>query len=214
MKLAHLFVEQQPLDNNQILYIFYNWIKVVIVYQINIDVFTEVVDVNGKTILPGFIDTHAHMRPSWGLQKNQPFSYAANLAYGVTTTRDPQTGTTDVLTYSDMVDTGKILGPRVYSTGPGVGYWGYNFKSLDEAKDALKQYSKYYNTKTIKMYRAGNRQQRQWILIAAKEQNIMPTTEGALDLRLNITETIDGYPGQEHNYPISVSYTHLRAHET
>ena len=85
-----------------------------------------------------------------GSTKNQPFSYAANLAYGVTTTRDPQTGTTDVLTYSDMVDTGKILGPRVYSTGPGVGYWGYNFKSLDEAKDALKQYSKYYNTKLLK----------------------------------------------------------------
>ena len=91
------------------------------------------------------------------------FIIPSNLAYGDTTTSDPQTGTTDVLTYSDMVDTGKILGPRVYSTGPGVGYWGYNFKSLDEAKDALKQYSKYYNTKTIKMYRAGNRQQRQWI---------------------------------------------------
>ena len=91
------------------------------------------------------------MRPSWTLHKFQPFSYAANLAYGVTTTRDPQTGTTDVLTYSDMVDTGKILGPRIYSTGPGVGYWGYNVKSLDEAKDVLKQYSKYYNTKSIKM---------------------------------------------------------------
>ena len=149
--------KDEIIENGQI-YIVNNRIKEVSENQINIDESTEVIDVNGKTILPGFVDTHAHMRPSWGLQKNQPFSYAANLAYGVTTTRDPQTGTTDVLTYSDMVDTGKILGPRVYSTGPGVGYWGYNFKSLDEAKDALKQYSKYYNTKTIKMYRAGNRQ--------------------------------------------------------
>jgi Tol biopolymer transport system component len=161
-----------------------------------------IMDMSGKIILPGFIDTHAHMRPSWTLHKFQPFSYAANLAYGVTTTRDPQTGTTDVLTYSDMVDTGKILGPRIYSTGPGVGYWGYNVKSLDEARDVLKQYSKYYNTKSIKMYVAGNRQQRQWILMAAKEQEIMPTTEGSLNLRLNMASTIDGYPGQEHNHPI------------
>jgi hypothetical protein len=165
-----------------------------------------VMDLSGKVIMPGYIDTHAHMRPSWTLHKFQPFSYAANLAYGVTTTRDPQTGTTDVLTYSDMVDTGKILGPRIYSTGPGVGYWGYNVKSLDEANDVLKQYSKYYNTKTIKMYVAGNRQQRQWILMAAKEQNIMPTTEGSLNIRLNIASTIDGYPGQEHNHPIYPVY--------
>ena len=149
------------------------------------------------------------MRPSWTLHKFQPFSYAANLAYGVTTTRDPQTGTTDVLTYSDMVDTGKILGPRIYSTGPGVGYWGYNVKSLDEARDVLKQYSKYYNTKSIKMYVAGNRQQRQWILMAAKEQDIMPTTEGSLNIRLNIASTIDGYPGQEHNHPIYPVYKDL-----
>ena len=41
-----------------------------------------------------------------GLHKYQPASYAANLAYGVTTTRDPQTAYTDVLTYADMVDAG------------------------------------------------------------------------------------------------------------
>ncbi|MDX5435552.1 MAG: amidohydrolase, partial [Pontibacter sp.] len=64
----------------------------------------NVVDVKGKTITPGFIDTHAHMWPRWGVHTNQVWIYAANLAYGVTTTRDPQTATTDVLTYADMVD--------------------------------------------------------------------------------------------------------------
>mgnify|MGYP000196279779 FL=1 len=66
----------------------------------------KVVDCLGKTITPGFIDTHSHMWPFWGLHKNTVWIYAANLAYGVTTTRDPQTATTDVLTYSDMVDAG------------------------------------------------------------------------------------------------------------
>ena len=167
---------------------------------------TQVINLRGKTIVPGFIDTHAHMWPNWGIHKNQIWIYAANLAYGVTTTRDPQTATTDVLTYEDMVDAGQMLGPRIYSTGPGVGFWAYNIKSLDHAKKVLKQYSDYYNTKTIKMYMAGNRQQRQWIIEAAKEQGLMPTTEGALDFKLNMTQVLDGYPGHEHAFPIYPIY--------
>jgi imidazolonepropionase-like amidohydrolase len=163
-------------------------------------------DLKGKTILPGFIDTHAHMWPSWGLHKNHVWVYAANLAYGVTTTRDPQTATTDVLTYADMVEAGVIPGPRIYSTGPGVGYWGYNIKSLKQARNVLKQYSKYYNTKTIKMYLTGNRKNRQWIIQAAKEQKLMPTTEGGLDFKLNVTQILDGYPGHEHSFPIYPLY--------
>lgn len=166
----------------------------------------EVIDMTGKTIVPGFIDTHAHMWPAWGLHKNQVWIYAANLAYGVTTTRDPQTATTDVLTYADMVDAGMMYGPRVYSTGPGVGFWAYNIKSLEQAREVLKQYSEYYNTKTIKMYLTGNRQHRQWIIMAAKEQGLMPTTEGGLDFKLNVTQILDGYPGHEHAFPIYPLY--------
>ncbi|MDH5643757.1 MAG: amidohydrolase, partial [Gemmatimonadota bacterium] len=70
----------------------------------------EVVDVSGKTIIPGFVDTHAHLRPMYGIHKTQVWSYVANLAYGVTTTRDPQTFTTDVLSYEDQVEAGAILG--------------------------------------------------------------------------------------------------------
>lgn len=159
-------------------------------------------DMSGKTIVPGFIDTHAHMWPNWGLHKNEVWLYAANLAYGVTATRDPQTATTDVLTYEDMVEAGEILGPRIYSTGPGVGYWSYLIKDYDHAKKVLKQYSEYYDTKTIKMYMVGNRQHRQWIIKAAQEQGLMPTTEGALDFKLNMTQLLDGYPGHEHALPL------------
>lgn len=166
----------------------------------------KIIDLNGKTILPGFVDTHAHVRVAWGIHKNQIWAFAANLGYGVTTIRDPQTGTTDILSYGDMVDAGLMYGPRIYSTGPGVGYWAYNIKSLDQAKSVLKQYSKYYNTKTIKMYRTGNRKHRQWIIMAAKEQKLMPTTEGALNIKLNMNQMLDGYPGQEHNIPIYPVY--------
>ena len=163
-------------------------------------------DAQGKTIVPGFVDTHAHMWPAWNIHKNTVWVYSANLAYGVTTTRDPQTATTDVLTYADMVEAGNFPGPRVYSTGPGVGYWAYNIKNLEHAKKVLKQYSEYYNTKTIKMYLTGNRQQRQWIIMAAKELGLMPTTEGGLDFKLNMTQLLDGYPGHEHALPIYPIY--------
>ena len=165
-----------------------------------------ILDAKGKTIIPGFVDTHSHLRTYVGMHKKQVWSYAANLAYGVTASRDPQTGTTDVLTYFDMVKTGEMLGPRAYSTGPGLGYWAYNLKSYEQTKEALKKYSEYYNTNTIKMYMVGNRQHRQWVIKAAKEQKLMPTTEGALDFKLNITEILDGYPGHEHSYPITPLY--------
>ena len=166
----------------------------------------KVIDVSGKTLTPGFVDTHAHMWPNWGVHKNQIWIYSANLAYGVTTTRDPQTASTDVLTYSDMVDAGMMHGPRVYSTGPGVGFWAYNIENYDHAKDVLKQYSEYYNTKTIKMYLVGNRQQRQWVIKACKELKLMPTTEGGLDFKQNMVNLIDGYPGHEHSFPIYPIY--------
>ena len=166
----------------------------------------EIIAAKGKTIVPGFVDTHSHLRTYAGIHKKQVWSYAANLAYGVTTSRDPQTGTTDVLTYFDLVKTGEMLGPRAYSTGPGLGYWAYNLKSYKQTKEAIKKYSEYYNTNTIKMYIVGNRQHRQWVIQASKEQKLMPTTEGALDFKLNLTEIIDGYPGHEHSYPITPLY--------
>jgi hypothetical protein len=128
------------------------------------------------------------------------WSFAANLAYGVTTTRDPQTGSTDIFTYEDLIETGDILGPRGLSTGPGV-FSGENFRNLEHARTVLKRYSDYYSTGTIKQYVAGNREQRQWIIQAAREQKLMPTTEGSLDLEMNISEAIDGYPGHEHSWP-------------
>jgi imidazolonepropionase-like amidohydrolase/Tol biopolymer transport system component len=174
--------------------------------SITVDATVQKMDMQGKTIMPGFVDTHAHMWPAWGIHKNQVWMYAANLAYGVTTTRDPQTGTTDVLTYGDLVETGQIVGPRIYSTGPGVGFWAYNLKDYEQTKDILKQYSEYFHTKTIKMYVTGNRLHRQWIIKGCKEQGLMPTTEGGLDFKLNLTNLIDGYSGHEHAFPIYPLY--------
>jgi hypothetical protein len=137
---------------------------------------------------------------------SQPWQYLATLAYGVTTTRDPQTAFTDVLSYEDQVLAGNAVGPRVYSTGPGV-FSGEMIRDLDHARNVLKRYSQFYDTKTIKMYMTGSRQQRQWIIMAAKELGLMPTTEGGLDFRLDMTHAIDGYSGIEHALPITPLYS-------
>ena len=161
----------------------------------------QVMDVAGKTIVPGFVDTHAHMWPAWSVHKQQPWMYLANLAYGVTTTRDPQTGSSDVVTYGDEVDAGRMVGPRIYSTAVGVGYWLEPLRDLDHTRSVLKRYSQYWDTKFIKMYMKGNRQTREWVIMAAREQGLMPTTEGGLDTKYDLTMLIDGYPAQEHATP-------------
>ncbi|MGH7717246.1 MAG: amidohydrolase family protein, partial [Gemmatimonadaceae bacterium] len=139
------------------------------------------------------------------IHPSQVWQYLTNRAYGVTTTRDPQTATTDVLTYSDRVESGAMIGPRIYSTGPGV-FAAEQIKDLDHARNVLRRYATYYDTKTLKMYMSGNRQQRQWIIMAARELGLMPTTEGGLDFRLNLTHALDGYSGLEHSLPVTPVY--------
>jgi Tol biopolymer transport system component len=165
----------------------------------------RVINVAGKTIMPGYVDIHAHIWPAFGVHKSQPYEYLANLAYGVTTTRDPQTSTTDVLSYSDMVETGEFIGPRIYATGPGV-FAQANIRTIDDARTVLKRYSDFYFTNTIKQYMTGDRHVRQLVSMAAREQHLMPTLEGGLDFKKNLTEAMDGYSGSEHTLPIAPLY--------
>jgi hypothetical protein len=99
-----------------------------------------------------------------------------------------------------MVETGEFIGPRIYSTGPGV-FQGSNIRTIDDAREFLKQYSEFFNTETIKQYMTGDRRVRQLVIQAAREQKLMPTTEGSLDIEMNISEAIDGYSGHEHTWP-------------
>lgn len=165
----------------------------------------RVEDVSGHTIMPGIIDVHAHWRVQRDVIEDQSWSLIANLAYGVTAGRDPQTMTYDLFAYQDTVDAGGMLGPRAFSTGPGV-FATTNFQSYEETKAALSRYSKYYGTHMLKSYMVGNRKQRQWVVQASKELGIMPTTEGGLDLKLNITHALDGFSGNEHALPILPLY--------
>jgi len=166
----------------------------------------KVINVNGKTIIPGFVETHAHY---FGIKKGlldlQNWTFIANVAWGVTTGLDVQTSTNDPFAYQDLVDAGQMIGPRAFSTGPGI-FSQNNFKSKEEAVGLMKRYRDHYRTRNLKSYIAGNRKQRNYIVQAAYELGMMPTTEGALDLKLNLTHAIDAFHGNEHNFPITPLY--------
>lgn len=165
----------------------------------------RIIDAAGKTILPGFVDVHAHMWPPRGVHQPQVWYYLANLAYGVTTTRDPQTSTNDIFAYADLVEAGDILGPRVLGTGPGV----FAASGLDDEEAVtafLKRYRESYATDTIKSYVPGDRIVRQWVVKAAQKYRLMPTTEGALDMKLDLSQMTDGFTGLEHSLPIHPIY--------
>lgn len=163
---------------------------------------TRIIDVKGKTIIPGLIDVHAHWEVRHQVLDTEDYTFWANLAYGVTTGRDPQTNTNDTFAYQDLVDTGDMIGPRIFSTGPGI-FSDTDFQSYKEARDTIKRYKEHYRTETLKSYLVGNRQQRQWVVQASKELGIIPTTEGGSDFAMNLTHAIDGFAGNEHALPIA-----------
>ena len=163
-------------------------------------------DLTGKTIVPGYIDTHAH----WfdirrGILDTGHWSFIANLAYGVTAGLDVQTSTNDQFAYEDLIDAGLMTGLRAFSTGPGV-FSNNEFKTKEQAVAVLQKYRDHYKTRNIKAYLSGNRKQRQFVIQASKELGMMPTTEGGLDLKLDLSQIQDGFWGTEHSFPIFPLY--------
>jgi len=168
------------------------------------------IDVEGRTVLPGYVDTHYHTQ--WlitDIHSNQVWQYLTNLAFGMTLAHDVQTATTDILTYQDLVETGEMLGPRISHTGPGV-FSRVNVRDLDHAETVLRRYKEHYGVNTFKMYMSGNREQRQWLIEAARGLELMPTVEAGLQFKLNMTQVMDGYPGLEHSLPIYPLFSDVR----
>ena len=76
----------------------------------------QMMDVSGKTIIPGLVDLHLHMRIPPDVFPQQSWMFLTNLAYGVTTARDPSLSY-DSFGYKELLETGEMLGPRLFSVG-------------------------------------------------------------------------------------------------
>ena len=169
--------------------------------EVTIPANAHVMDLAGRHIVPGYVDTHAHFPVMRDVLDKDNWAFLANLAYGVTTGLDVQPSTVDILAYEDLINAGLMRGPRTLSTGPGI-FNDNRFRSRRHAEAVLSRYKDHYRVRNLKAYIAGNRQQRQWLAQAAKKLGLMPTTEGSLDMKLNVTHIIDGFSGNEHNFPV------------
>ncbi len=173
--------------------------------QVRIPPAATVIDLTGKTVVPGFIDLHAHMRPQPDVFVDKVWSYAANLAYGVTTTRDPSIDSFTVFPYAEMVEAGIVLGPRIYSTGTAMTTRAVRIDSLEDARHHVRRYKR-HGAVFLKEYMQPRRIVRQWLVMAAQEEGIHITAEGGGELRLDLSLVLDGYTGFEHSLPVVPIY--------
>jgi len=172
--------------------------------EVDIPSGADVIDVSGKFIMPGMVDLHAHLRPPREVFVETSWSYLANLAYGVTTTRDVSTSN-DSFAYGELVETGRAVGPRIFSTGRAMTTGNARIESYEDALAMVRHYKR-LGTSVIKQYMQPHRRQRQWVIEAAREEGMNVTNEGGGDLRLDLTMVLDGYTGFEHSLPIADLY--------
>jgi Tol biopolymer transport system component/imidazolonepropionase-like amidohydrolase len=157
----------------------------------------RVIDVSGKTIIPGIVDVHAHPRTGAEVAAQQEWSIAANLAYGVTTTRNPS-GSRQNVAWGELIETGEMIGSRIFATGPPLTSNNVQIRTYEDALRVVRRY-KQQGVHSIKQYLQPRRIQRQWVQQAALAEKINATNEGAADLKLDVQLAIDGYGAFEHS---------------
>jgi imidazolonepropionase-like amidohydrolase/Tol biopolymer transport system component len=168
------------------------------------------IDCNGKTILPGFIDAHAHgAHHRSGITPQKHWPYYTNLAFGVTTMQDPSANSETVFGQSELIKAGLMVGPRVFSTGTVLYGADGDFKavinSIDDARSALRR-TKAYGAFSVKSYNQPRREQRQMIIQAARELKLEAVPEGGSFFYHNVSMILDGHTTIEHNMPVAPLY--------
>ncbi|HWM69490.1 MAG TPA: amidohydrolase family protein [Steroidobacteraceae bacterium] len=174
----------------------------------------KVINVAGKTLMPGLIDAHGHIDCCYetgAMPHKQPLRYAA-LAYGVTTNFDPYPNELTSYESTEATLAGMMVGPRWIGTGAAL--YGHAQKadflyvpieSFTDAQNILAR-KQALGGWSIKSYKQPARYQRQMLVKAAREDSMNVVVEGESHFYNNITMILDGHTNLEHNLPVSNYY--------
>ena len=188
--------------------------RIVCVGTCNAEHVDRVIDLKGKTIIPGLIDVHDHIsnEPNGVMTLRRPASLLA-LSYGVTTVVDPATSSRTMFPIAESTDAGRMLGPRTLGAAEGVfsSVGGINgtpssmfgpLLELNSFADADYQVARRaaWGAVIIKNYRQSRREQQQWLVEAARQHGLSVTAEGASVLT-DLGMIMDGQTGWEHYLP-------------
>jgi len=178
--------------------------------NVNVPADAKVIDVAGKTIMPGLIDVHWHgSMGSDQIIPQQSWVNYASLGFGVTTIHDPSNDTGEIFSASEMAKAGLIVGPRIFSTGTILYGAKAPFKaeieSLDDALAHLRR-MKAAGAFSVKSYNQPRREQRQQVIEAARQTGMMVVPEGGSLFQHNMSMVVDGHTGIEHSIPVARIY--------
>jgi Tol biopolymer transport system component len=174
----------------------------------------KVMDLGGRTLMPGLIDMHGHIDCCYGdglMPQKQPLRYAA-LAFGVTTNFDPYSSELQSYESTETTLAGITVGPRWI----GSGYVIYGraqkgdrtYVPIREYADAERALARKQalGGVIIKSYKQPARFQRQMLVKAARAAGIMVDIEGESHFYNNIASILDGHTNLEHNLPVATYY--------
>ncbi len=163
----------------------------------------KIVNANGKTIIPGFVDMHAHHYREWrGMRPTHDYEQAIYLAYGVTTTTDVSMYSQNMFPTAELIEVGEMIGPRGFSTGDNITAGDASrANEMNTPADALSAVRKMadWGAVSIKQYAQSRRDQRQWMAEASRTVGINETSEGGHFFE-NLGFIMDGQTGWEHSF--------------
>ncbi len=164
-----------------------------------------VIDASGKTIVPGFLDTHYHRiggNAAFGWPRSPMFDDKSALVFGVTSAWDPGTNVDVAPASADLQLAGRTAGPRWKFGAAVVNYPSTLFRSSGFLTNyvqalAVVESRRDLGATVLKEYNTSIRQEQQWFAAAARESGLsivshLKSFDGTM------TRIIDGYTGGDH----------------